>query len=121
MTEEHGFEFGEDVMPATDRDTSLSTETNAAFFNENVETTPVVSTKSPNGVVAALQTKYDAGSQATSTTPEKQLLLLGSALYTYDVRSLSALVKQADLDSDPPVYIKDVLPFARQLVRQDSC
>lgn len=122
MTEEHGFEFGEDVMPATERDTSLSTETNAADpFNENVETTPVVSTKSPNGVVAALQTKYDAGSQATSTTPEKQLLLLGSALYTYDVRSLSALVKQADLDSDPPVYIKDVLPFARQLVRQDSC
>jgi hypothetical protein len=107
-------------MPATERDKSLSTETNAADpFNENVETTPVGSTKSHNGIVAALQTEYDVGSQPISPTSEKQFLLLGFALYTYDVWSLSALINRAAIDSDPPIYVKEILPFARQLVGQD--
>jgi hypothetical protein len=117
MSDEHGFGFGEDIRPAAERDNSLTTGTNPTDIpdSENPEATSATSTESSNGVVRKLRKKYDAESDEISPASEKLLLKLGLALYKYDVQSLSALIRQADLDPEPPMYVKDILPLVRRL------
>lgn len=96
MSEEHGFEFDTDIMPAKTRDESITRETG-------------------DEVLTMLQAKLDA-KEYTANPAYSPLLLLGAALYTYDVWSLPALLEHANIDPNPPAHVEEILPFARQFI-----
>lgn len=122
MAEKHEFEFETAIIPAEARgklETANTTSSNSANAdNHTTEATPAPLIGSDDGIVAALQTKFEVESQAETQDGETQLLLLGAALYTYDVWSLPALLENADADPDPPACVEAVLPFTRQLVER---
>ncbi len=122
MAEEHGFEFETAVIPAKAREESARADTTSSnpvhADNDTTEDTPAPLIEPGDGIIAALQAKFDIESQAESPDGETQLLLLGAALCTYDVWSLSALLENADADPDPPACVEAVLPFTRRFVEK---
>lgn len=120
MDEEHGFEFDPTVISAEAREESATidaTNSNSAHpDNDSAKATSEPLIEPGERFVVAFQAKFDGELQAEIPDCETQLLLLGAALYTYDVWSLSALLENADADPDPPEYVEAVLPFTRRLV-----
>ena len=118
MAEEHGFNFETNIRPAEERDESVTSDTTCATPTDTTETASSPQIELGNGVVAALQSKFDAEIQPAKPPAETQLILVGIALIIYDVSTLSELIKKIDADSDPPAHIEYIQPLVRRLVKR---
>lgn len=120
MADEHGFEFETNIRPANERDESVTGDTNCTAIpdTDTPEATSSPQIELGNGVVTALQSKFDAEVQEATPPDEMCLTLVGVALISYDVSTLSELIEKTDADADPPPYIEDILPLVRRLVNR---
>jgi hypothetical protein len=117
MSEEHAFEFDTNILPAEKRNESSFFKSNTPAARKNG--TKEATTPSPapeTGIVAALQARRNTEAHVETPSNGPQLLLLGAALYRYDVWTLPALLESVNADPDPPPQVTNVLPFVRQLV-----
>lgn len=120
MRDEGGFVFETEILPGAERkeECTMNAGNTAPGDNDTPAPPRTQPENAGNGVVAALQAKFNAEMQGPSSKTESPLLLLGAALMRYDVRSLSALLESAEADRNPPTYVVDILPLARHFVHQ---